>query len=223
MSGRRRAVTPPAAVAATLGLGGVKAPMAAPIALNLDGAAITVSLRRFEEIARLADGDIVIVLGGPAMLIGLGGGAAGRDLEVAHLVAALSSSPLTESRSSPQLSSNLLTPSSSSTLNTSTRSMPTALSLSKICCEAAAVPVPAAAARSNSRRSPATGSAATSRPARCGGWSAAPDGRRRRPGSEPPGTPEPPVQQHHGGSGQQQHHRVAPRGVQLGMWSKFMP
>jgi ABC-type nitrate/sulfonate/bicarbonate transport system substrate-binding protein len=48
----------PAAVAATLGLGGVKAPMAAPIALNLDGAAITVSLRRFEEMARLADGDM---------------------------------------------------------------------------------------------------------------------------------------------------------------------
>jgi NitT/TauT family transport system ATP-binding protein len=48
----------PAAVAATLGLGGVRAPMAAPIALNLDGAAITVSLRRFEEMARLADGDL---------------------------------------------------------------------------------------------------------------------------------------------------------------------
>ncbi|MBX9907336.1 MAG: ABC transporter substrate-binding protein [Beijerinckiaceae bacterium] len=48
----------PAAVAATLGLGGVKAPMAAPIALNLDGAAITVSLRRFEEMVRLADGDM---------------------------------------------------------------------------------------------------------------------------------------------------------------------
>jgi NitT/TauT family transport system ATP-binding protein len=48
----------PAAVAATLGLGGVKAPMAVPIALNLDGAAITVSLRRFEEMVRLADGDM---------------------------------------------------------------------------------------------------------------------------------------------------------------------
>lgn len=48
----------PAAVAATLGVGGVRAPMAAPIALNLDGAAITVSLRRFEEMARLADGDM---------------------------------------------------------------------------------------------------------------------------------------------------------------------
>jgi NitT/TauT family transport system ATP-binding protein len=48
----------PAAIAATLGLGGVKAPMAVPIALNLDGSAITVSLRRFEEMARLADGDM---------------------------------------------------------------------------------------------------------------------------------------------------------------------
>jgi NitT/TauT family transport system ATP-binding protein len=48
----------PAAVAATLGIGGVRAPMAAPIALNLDGAAITVSLRRFEEMARLAEGDM---------------------------------------------------------------------------------------------------------------------------------------------------------------------
>lgn len=48
----------PAAVAATLGLGGVRAPMAVPIALNLDGNAITVSLRRFEEMARLAEGDM---------------------------------------------------------------------------------------------------------------------------------------------------------------------
>ncbi|POR48262.1 CmpA/NrtA family ABC transporter substrate-binding protein [Bosea psychrotolerans] len=48
----------PAAVAATLGIGGVKAPMAVPIALNLDGSAITVSLRRFEEMARLGDGDM---------------------------------------------------------------------------------------------------------------------------------------------------------------------
>jgi ABC-type nitrate/sulfonate/bicarbonate transport system substrate-binding protein len=48
----------PAAVAATLGIGGVKAPMAVPIALNLDGSAITISLRRFEEMARLADGDM---------------------------------------------------------------------------------------------------------------------------------------------------------------------
>jgi NitT/TauT family transport system ATP-binding protein len=48
----------PAAVAATLGIGGVRAPMAVPIALNLDGSAITLSLRRFEELARLAQGDI---------------------------------------------------------------------------------------------------------------------------------------------------------------------
>jgi NitT/TauT family transport system ATP-binding protein len=47
----------PAAVAATLGIGGVEAPMAAAMALNLDGSAITLSLRRFEEIARLAQGD----------------------------------------------------------------------------------------------------------------------------------------------------------------------
>jgi len=48
----------PAAIAATLGIGGVKAPMAAPLALNRDGAAITLSLRRFEELSRLADGDL---------------------------------------------------------------------------------------------------------------------------------------------------------------------
>ena len=48
----------PAAIAATLGIGGVKAPMAAPLALNRDGAAITLSLRRFEELSRLAEGDI---------------------------------------------------------------------------------------------------------------------------------------------------------------------
>ena len=48
----------PAAVAATLGLGGVRVPMAVPLALNLDGAAITVSVRRYEELARLADGDM---------------------------------------------------------------------------------------------------------------------------------------------------------------------
>lgn len=48
----------PAAVAATLGLGGVKAPMAAPIGLNLNGNAITLSVRRWEELARLAEGDI---------------------------------------------------------------------------------------------------------------------------------------------------------------------
>lgn len=48
----------PAAIAATLGIGGVKAPMAAPLALNRDGAAITLSLRRFEELSRLAEGDM---------------------------------------------------------------------------------------------------------------------------------------------------------------------
>ncbi len=48
----------PAAIAATLGVGGVRAPMAVPLALNLDGAAITFSLRRYEELARLADGDM---------------------------------------------------------------------------------------------------------------------------------------------------------------------
>jgi NitT/TauT family transport system ATP-binding protein len=48
----------PAAIAATLGIGGVRAPMAAPIALNLDGSAITVSVRRYEEMARLAEGDM---------------------------------------------------------------------------------------------------------------------------------------------------------------------
>jgi NitT/TauT family transport system ATP-binding protein len=48
----------PAAVAATLGIGGVKAQMAAPMALNRDGAAITLSLRRFEDLARLAEGDL---------------------------------------------------------------------------------------------------------------------------------------------------------------------
>jgi NitT/TauT family transport system ATP-binding protein len=48
----------PAANAATLGIGGVKAPMAAPLALNRDGAAITVSLRRFEELSRLAEGEL---------------------------------------------------------------------------------------------------------------------------------------------------------------------
>lgn len=48
----------PAAIAATLGVGGVRVPMAVPLALNLDGAAITVSVRRYEELARLADGDM---------------------------------------------------------------------------------------------------------------------------------------------------------------------
>ena len=48
----------PAAIAATLGIGGVKAPMAVPMGLNRDGAAITVSLRRFEELSRHAQGDL---------------------------------------------------------------------------------------------------------------------------------------------------------------------
>jgi ABC-type nitrate/sulfonate/bicarbonate transport system substrate-binding protein len=48
----------PAAIASTLGIGGVTAPMAAPILLNLNGNALTVSVRRFEEMARLATGDL---------------------------------------------------------------------------------------------------------------------------------------------------------------------
>lgn len=48
----------PAAIAATLGIGGVKAPMAVPMALNRDGAAITLSVRRFEELSRLVEGDL---------------------------------------------------------------------------------------------------------------------------------------------------------------------
>lgn len=48
----------PAAVAATLGLGGVRAPMASPIGLNLNGNAITLSARRFDELGRLAQGDL---------------------------------------------------------------------------------------------------------------------------------------------------------------------
>lgn len=48
----------PAAIASTLGLNGVKAPMAVPIALNLNGNAITVSQRRFEELSRAAQGDL---------------------------------------------------------------------------------------------------------------------------------------------------------------------
>lgn len=48
----------PAAIASTLGIGGVTAPMAAPILLNLNGNALTVSLRRFEELARAAKGDL---------------------------------------------------------------------------------------------------------------------------------------------------------------------
>jgi two-component system, oxyanion-binding sensor len=48
----------PAAIASTLGIGGVTAPMAAPILLNLNGNALTVSVRRFEEVARVAMGDL---------------------------------------------------------------------------------------------------------------------------------------------------------------------
>lgn len=48
----------PAAIASTLGIGGVTAPMAAPILLNLNGNALTLSLRRFEEMARVANGDL---------------------------------------------------------------------------------------------------------------------------------------------------------------------
>ncbi|MGX1786446.1 CmpA/NrtA family ABC transporter substrate-binding protein [Bosea sp. NPDC055332] len=48
----------PAAIASTLGIGGVTAPMAAPILLNLNGNALTLSLRRFEEMARVAKGDL---------------------------------------------------------------------------------------------------------------------------------------------------------------------
>jgi len=51
-------VLSPMAVASTLGIGGVRAPMAIPMALNLDGFAVTVSLRRFEELSRLAEGDL---------------------------------------------------------------------------------------------------------------------------------------------------------------------
>lgn len=48
----------PAAIASTLGIGGVTAPMAAPILLNLNGNALTVSTRRFEEMKRVATGDL---------------------------------------------------------------------------------------------------------------------------------------------------------------------
>ncbi len=51
-------VLAPMALASTLGIGGVRAPMAIPMALNLDGFAVTVSLRRFEELTRLAEGDL---------------------------------------------------------------------------------------------------------------------------------------------------------------------
>lgn len=48
----------PAAIASTLGIGGVTAPMAAPLMLNLNGNALTLSTRRFEEMARAAKGDL---------------------------------------------------------------------------------------------------------------------------------------------------------------------
>jgi ABC-type nitrate/sulfonate/bicarbonate transport system substrate-binding protein len=48
----------PAAIASTLGIGGVTAPMAAPILLNLNGNALTLSTRRFEEMVRVATGDL---------------------------------------------------------------------------------------------------------------------------------------------------------------------
>lgn len=48
----------PAAIASTLGIGGVTAPMAAPLMLNLNGNALTVSARLFEEMARVAKGDL---------------------------------------------------------------------------------------------------------------------------------------------------------------------
>ncbi len=51
----------PAAIAATLGLGHLRAPMAAPIALNLNGNAITVSRALFAEMAATAEGDITNV------------------------------------------------------------------------------------------------------------------------------------------------------------------
>jgi len=53
----------PAAIASTLGIGGVTAPMAAPILLSLNGNAITVSAALFAEIERLAPAD----LGDPAV------------------------------------------------------------------------------------------------------------------------------------------------------------
>ena len=48
----------PAAIASTLGLGHVKVPLAIPAALNLNGNAITVSRRLYEELAAAADGDV---------------------------------------------------------------------------------------------------------------------------------------------------------------------
>jgi two-component system, oxyanion-binding sensor len=48
----------PAAIASTLGLGHVRVPLVIPAALNLNGNAITVSRRLYDELARAADGDI---------------------------------------------------------------------------------------------------------------------------------------------------------------------
>lgn len=48
----------PAAIASTLGIGGVTAPMAAPLILNLNGNALTISARHFEDMARMAKGDL---------------------------------------------------------------------------------------------------------------------------------------------------------------------
>src|SRR5271165_1038624 len=48
----------PAAIAATLGLGHLRVPMAAPIALNMNGNAITVSRALFAEMVMAADGDL---------------------------------------------------------------------------------------------------------------------------------------------------------------------
>ncbi|MGL5363268.1 MAG: CmpA/NrtA family ABC transporter substrate-binding protein [Bosea sp. (in: a-proteobacteria)] len=48
----------PAAIASTLGIGSFRAPMATPLALNLNGNAITLSVRRYEELARLAEGSM---------------------------------------------------------------------------------------------------------------------------------------------------------------------
>jgi NitT/TauT family transport system ATP-binding protein len=48
----------PAAIAVSLGIGQIKPPLVAPVALGLNGNAITVSLALFESLAREAQGDI---------------------------------------------------------------------------------------------------------------------------------------------------------------------
>jgi two-component system, oxyanion-binding sensor len=48
----------PAAIAATLGLGHLRAPMAAPVALNLNGDAVTVSKALYAEMSDATDGDL---------------------------------------------------------------------------------------------------------------------------------------------------------------------